>query len=169
MIALAAPPGAPASKRMRRDIVRMFAQESYHDTFASAVRAFPRGPIAWLPLMAASQARLARNSLQVLIHSNLSQCLLTPEDLRSLKAPVLLMWGDKERLIPADQHAYFRTHLPKSTRIVIVPNMGHSDMAMAPRRVMEPIIDFAANLSPVPRVRRTRLPNISAPRIAVRS
>ncbi|HUR17173.1 MAG TPA: alpha/beta hydrolase [Candidatus Limnocylindrales bacterium] len=57
--------------------------------------------------------------------------LLTPEDLRNVRLPVLLVYGDRDIFVPVD-HAYdIQRQLPDA-RLLISPDTGHQVMATQP-------------------------------------
>lgn len=145
-LVLAVPPGGPASQAKRQETVMLLGETSWHDSWYTVIRAFPRGWPVWPVLTWVTQARLMRQSLRTLIQSDISQCFLPPTLLQTLKPPVLLFWGDRERVIPAEHFEYFRNNLPPSAKVVTVKRMGHSALAMMPKRVMLPFLDWVAQL-----------------------
>jgi pimeloyl-ACP methyl ester carboxylesterase len=92
------------------------------------------------------QARMMRRSMRVLIHSDVQQMVLSKQLLQSLKPPALMLWGDKERVVPPNHLTYFQKYLPAGSRFVKVRHMGHSEMAMGPKRMMRPLFKFVAHL-----------------------
>ena len=68
-------------------------------------------------------------------------------DLDQVKAPTLVAWGDKDRLLPMRHHAdRFRTEIP-GVRFEVLPGLGHTPMWDDPGRVAMVIGDFAAGVS----------------------
>ncbi len=57
--------------------------------------------------------------------------LLTYEDLRRVRLPVLLVYGDRDVFVPIDHAADIHRHLPDS-RLFIAPNSPHQVMAGQP-------------------------------------
>jgi pimeloyl-ACP methyl ester carboxylesterase len=76
---------------------------------------------------------------------------LGSEVLRNIRAPVLILWGEKDRLLPASSVEDFRRHVP-GAKIEIVARCGHIPQLERPaytrRRVREFISELAANSSP---------------------
>ena len=71
-----------------------------------------------------------------------SHVLLPPEPmLRSIRAPVLLLWGEQDRMVPAPHAADYARELPDS-RTVILPGLGHVPMEEDPVRALAPVLDF---------------------------
>ena len=71
---------------------------------------------------------------------------LRPEELEALQVPVLLVWGQEERLLPESNLQYFRRHLPPGARIERPDGFGHSPHIDAPEALAELIVDFARSL-----------------------
>jgi len=70
--------------------------------------------------------------------------LVEPEPLlRSIKAPVLLLWGEKDALIPFSNAADYTKNLPDS-RLVSLPALGHVPHEEAPAESLAPLRAFLA-------------------------
>ncbi len=68
-------------------------------------------------------------------------------DLDQVKAPTLVVWGDRDRLLPMERHAdRFRTEIP-GVRFEVLPGLGHTPMWDDPGRIAQLIGDFAAAAS----------------------
>lgn len=52
------------------------------------------------------------------------QSLLSPDELRNARVPILLAYGDRDVFVPADHAVAIHRQLPDS-RLLIVPNSGH--------------------------------------------
>jgi len=64
-------------------------------------------------------------------------------ELRSIRAPTLLVWGGKDGMIPfANAQDYLRA-IPNS-RLVAFPDLGHIPQEEAPARSLEPVRQFLA-------------------------
>ena len=57
--------------------------------------------------------------------------LLTPEALRNIRLPVLLVYGDRDVFVPADHAVAIQRQLPDA-RLLIAPDTGHQVMANQP-------------------------------------
>jgi len=65
-------------------------------------------------------------------------------DLEQVKAPTLIAWGDKDRLLPMDRHANrFRREIP-GVRFEVMRGLGHTPMWDDPGRIAELIAGFAS-------------------------
>ncbi|HHL19248.1 MAG TPA: alpha/beta fold hydrolase, partial [Thiothrix sp.] len=59
----------------------------------------------------------------------------------TIKQPTLLIWGDKDRIIPRRYGHRLQKDLPNS-RLEILPNVGHMTQEEAPEKVLSLIRDF---------------------------
>ncbi len=65
-------------------------------------------------------------------------------DLDQVKAPTLVVWGEKDRLLPMDRHAdRFRREIP-GVRFEVMRGLGHTPMWDDPGQIAERIAGFAA-------------------------
>jgi pimeloyl-ACP methyl ester carboxylesterase len=63
--------------------------------------------------------------------------------LRGIRAPTLLVWGEKDRMVPVTNAADYERALPDS-RLVVFPDIGHVPQEEAPARTLEPVAAFLA-------------------------
>lgn len=61
--------------------------------------------------------------------------------LRGIRAPVLLVWGEQDRMVPVTNAADYEAALPDSRRVVF-PELGHVPQEEAPARSLAPVLDF---------------------------
>jgi len=64
-----------------------------------------------------------------------------PDKIGSIKKPTLIIWGEKDRLIPVENAYLFRKNIKGST-LVILKNIGHVPMEEAPRETAALIAGF---------------------------
>jgi len=67
---------------------------------------------------------------------------LTPL-LGRIRAPALLVWGEKDAMMPIANSADYRRVLPEST-LAAFPGVGHLPREEAPTRSIEPVRQFLA-------------------------
>jgi pimeloyl-ACP methyl ester carboxylesterase len=85
--------------------------------------------------------------------------LLTPEQLASLRMPLLLLWGKDERILPRDHLDFFRRHLPEHARFEEPEGFGHAPYLDDVGAVARRILSFTADvheLGPAPSDGRLR-------------
>lgn len=68
--------------------------------------------------------------------------LVPPEPfLRRIEAPVLLLWGAEDRMVPAPHAADYTREL-RDSRTVTLPGLGHVPMEEDPARSVAPVLEF---------------------------
>jgi pimeloyl-ACP methyl ester carboxylesterase len=68
---------------------------------------------------------------------------VTEEMLAKLTMPTLLIWGQREKLLPYEGLQYFRANLPKSAEVREVEGFGHMPQMEHPERFVEEVTSFA--------------------------
>ncbi|MCH8488842.1 MAG: alpha/beta fold hydrolase [Oceanicaulis sp.] len=115
-----------------RFVVKMNLDQSYSDR----ARLEPHVVARYYDLLRAPGARLA------LIH-RMEQTILTDPlpRLRALQAPVLLLWGEDDRLIPVSNAQDYLGALP-AAQLVVLPQVGHLPQEEAPQDSLVPVEAF---------------------------
>ena len=125
-LVLASPAGAPMPDA---DLQEFFGRLRIDDA-ADARRfidqtitrtAVPRALLAWGLRDRFDQPHIARLLGEVRPHH-----LLRPDELRGLAAPVHLLWGDGDRLLPEGHFEWFARHLPPGSTATRMPGAGHA-------------------------------------------
>lgn len=66
------------------------------------------------------------------------------EGLGAIAAPVLLLWGEKDGVLPYPWHARFLSDLPPGTAFVSIPDCGHAPHMERPELCARAMLDFLA-------------------------
>ena len=142
-LALLSPAGARIDAVEWDALLAAFRLES----IAQARRLLPRfyHRLPWyMPAFAAGLcATMQRQAVRDLLGSAKIDDMPTPEQLGALPMPVLLFWGQSERVMPPSALAYFRRHLPERTIIEEPSGFGHCPHFDDPTRLAQRIIEFA--------------------------
>lgn len=64
--------------------------------------------------------------------------------LRTIRVPVLLLWGEKDAMIPATNAQDYLAELPDA-RLVVLPGLGHVPQEEAPEQSLVPVLEFLAD------------------------
>jgi pimeloyl-ACP methyl ester carboxylesterase len=117
-----------------KSLLQMNLEPSYGDPSALTPATVDR----YHNLMLAPGARKA-------LLARMEQTVLVPPEplLRSIKAPVLLLWGEKDALIPFSNAADYARNLQDS-RLVSFPALGHVPHEEAPAESLAPLRAFLA-------------------------
>ena len=101
-------------------------------------RAFHRAPVA-LRLFPGEIARaMSAPATQAFLDAVAPEDFLRDAELASLRMPVRLVWGERDRLLPAGTLPFFRAHLPRA-EVVTLPNAGHLPHLEAPAELARAI------------------------------
>jgi pimeloyl-ACP methyl ester carboxylesterase len=147
---LTSPGGAALDDATLDDLRRAFAIRTTAEARAFLDRVITRpGPAA--PLLARLvRARAASPDVTSLLRTLDAHHRLTPDELARLAAPVTVLWGRAERLLPPAALAYFREHLPAHATILEPAGLGHCPHLDDPRRLAQLLAAFAAQVGAAP-------------------
>lgn len=85
---------------------------------------------------------LAPGNRQALLDRTAQLWLVPPEAaLRRIHIPTLLVWGEKDKLIPFETARLYLGAMPEA-RLVAFPDLGHVPQEEAPERTLPPVRDF---------------------------
>jgi len=85
---------------------------------------------------------LAPGVRQAIVDRMAGHVLPPPEPiLATIQAPVLLLWGERDGMVPASHAADYQRVLPDS-RLVVLPGLGHVPMEEAPEAVAAALRGF---------------------------
>ena len=85
---------------------------------------------------------LAPNIRQAMIDRMEQSILVRPEEiLKSIQAPTLLVWGQKDQMIPvANSKDYLR--IMQNAKLVTFPQLGHLPFEESPSETLPPVLEF---------------------------
>jgi pimeloyl-ACP methyl ester carboxylesterase len=143
-LALISPVAARMSPREWNELLGAFRIESSSQARRLLSRLYHRTP--WFVSLAAPGLRdlMRRSAIRDVLSSATPEDLPGEEALRSLTMPVLLLWGQSERLLPPSSLAYLRRHLPRHAVIEEPAGFGHCPHLDDPRRLASRLLAFAS-------------------------
>ncbi|AUX20843.1 alpha/beta hydrolase [Sorangium cellulosum] len=142
-LVLASPAGACMEPAELERLLGQFKLRSRADARAFFERLYHRVP--WFtPLVADDVVRMfSHETIRSFTSSARCEHAFTPEQLRSLSMPILLIWGRSDRLMPGTNLQYYRRHLPPHAEIEEPEGVGHCPHVDDPRRFAERVAAFA--------------------------
>lgn len=142
-LVLVSPAGAHTSDEEWAEIRAAFAVRSRADARAFIDRVYHRPP--WFLHLLAHEFPhlLGTRAVKDLVRGASNEHFASPDQLRALKVPVMLVWGESERLLPDSHLEYFRRHLPPHAIIVRPTGFGHCPHFDDPAGLTKRILDFA--------------------------
>lgn len=138
---LVSPGGAPMEREALASFMGGFTLED-----ATAARAFVdrflgrplpwAGPYAW-----GVRQRMTRPNIRRFVEAVRSSDLLTPADVAAIECPVMLYWGQQDRVIPEAARDWWFAQLPHATTLTPAA-MGHAPFLDDPHEFSLPILAF---------------------------
>jgi pimeloyl-ACP methyl ester carboxylesterase len=118
--------------------------------FAMADLLFHRAPLLFW-LVARDYSRLWSSPLVQRImrdgRTGLGEREVGPERLAAIRCPVLILWGEADRLLPASSVDYFRKHLGERA-VELIPDCGHVPQLERPAYTRRRVKAFVEALPP---------------------
>jgi pimeloyl-ACP methyl ester carboxylesterase len=135
-----APKIGAVTHAMRAILPRFLVKMNLDQSYSDPARLEPQVVARYYDLLRAPGARLA------LIH-RMEQTILTDPvpRLRALEAPVLLLWGEDDRLIPVSNAQDYLGALPDA-QLVVLPQVGHLPQEEAPQDSLVAVEAFLSAL-----------------------
>lgn len=90
--------------------------------------------------------------LPAIVNDVANAALLTYEDLRRIRLPVLLVYGDRDVFVPVDHAVAIYKHLPDA-RLMIAPNSPHTVMVSQPALFNQAAANFYRSTEAIARER----------------
>jgi pimeloyl-ACP methyl ester carboxylesterase len=142
-LALVSPAAAQTSPEEWDDLLDTFKIESAAEARRLLARLYHRTP--WFLPALASGVRdvMQRAAIRDLVDGATVDDLPAPHLLAELGMPILLLWGQSERLLPPSSLAYFRRNLPGHAVIEEPAGFGHCPHLDDPGRLAERLVAFA--------------------------
>ncbi len=141
-LVVAGPAGAFAPDEVLRVWRKRFDAQTHQDGLRLVSQVFGRDfswparqVIAW-----GARKQVNTPTVRLLLEGLSEADCLDPSQLQSLPMPVLLLWGQHERMMDEGHLEWFQTHLPAHTRIQRPP-FGHSPFMEAPRVLARIIVE----------------------------
>jgi pimeloyl-ACP methyl ester carboxylesterase len=145
-LCLVSPAGARVTVEEMNALLRSFDLSTRADALEFLDRIYHRVP-RWWPLLAHELITLfSRPAVRDILETATVDHAPTAEALRALPMPILLLWGQSERLLPSSALQYFRENLPPHAIIERPEACGHSPHLDRPRWIGARIERFIREL-----------------------
>jgi pimeloyl-ACP methyl ester carboxylesterase len=147
---LCSPGGASQDESTFRAFLQSFAMPDYPSAVAFVDKIHARPPFYRKLIASGVQAKFHAPAMKAFLARLSPADLLKADELRSLRAPVLLIWGKRDTLMPRDMLAFYREHLPSGTAVDEPDDMGHCPNLDAPDALSSRIIAFVRRIATEP-------------------
>jgi pimeloyl-ACP methyl ester carboxylesterase len=125
-LVLCSPAGAAMEPSELERFRASFHVRTHADALAFTDRLLPPGsslrhPVAW-----GIREKFNRPAMRALLDSMRPSDLLRPEELGALTPPTLVLWGQRDRILPSDHREFFRRHRPAHAHFEEPEDFSHS-------------------------------------------
>ncbi len=145
-LVLAAPGGAPMEQEELSDFVDAFMLEDHDKALAFVDRLFHRRPTLRHLLAWGVRQQFGRTGIEDLLRSVTPEHLLRPEELKRLKMPVLVLWGEADRVLRPTHRKFFEENLPAHAEIRRLTQYGHVPHMSHPDSLAYYLLEFVRRL-----------------------
>jgi pimeloyl-ACP methyl ester carboxylesterase len=145
-LVLMSPGGAPSTDAEWSALKGAFDFDSRAGGLAFLARVYHRTPLIAHLVAHELSASTGRRVVRDLLDAATNEHAPTPEALAALPMPVLLVWGQSERLLPDSHLDYYARHLPQRTVVERPEGYGHCAHVDQPGRVAARIVSFAREI-----------------------
>lgn len=149
-LVLCSPGGAPVSEAELPDFKQIFQLNSHAEALAFVDGLFGRPHPLRQPIALGVRRRLREPQLVQLMGSVNPASMFSPEELARIQAPTLLIWGDRDGILPKHHRDFFEQHLPAGRQLRFPPDLGHSPALGDTDKLVSWITTFAEGITQSP-------------------
>lgn len=139
-LVLASPAGAPLSDEELDALRQRFDLRTRQDARRFFQHLLHRPPAFFRLLEGGLCEQLGSDTVQGFLGSITGDDFLKAEDLRAIRCPIHVIWGQSDRILPRSSLAFLRETLPSTTVFHEPAGVGHSPHLEAPRVVTEHMV-----------------------------
>lgn len=115
---------------------------------------YGRVPLALYLAQHGFQELFLRDPVREFVAASSEDDFFTAEELQAISVPVALLWGERDRFLPAGSFEFFRENLP-TAEVRVLRGVGHLPQQERPRAVTRYVRRFARRLAASPAQRAT--------------
>lgn len=141
-VILLSPAGAASTPDEWNELMRAFGAKTRREAIAFMNRVYHRIPLPGYLLAHELPATFRGRGPTDIFGSVSSDTTVREKELAELTMPILFVWGQSERLLPASHLGWWKSHLPKHAVIEEPAGMGHCPHFDAPQRIADRIVSF---------------------------
>lgn len=145
---LCSPGGARMAQHELDDFRRVFDVDTHADALEFVDRLLGKRSPFRHAMALSVRRRMRTPHLRALIGSVTPEDLLLPNHLSDLDMPILMVWGDRDGILPEHNREFFRAHLPEHAEIVEPAQLGHSPYLESPGALTRLILRFLSDGPP---------------------
>jgi pimeloyl-ACP methyl ester carboxylesterase len=143
-LALVAPAGALLAEERLAAVLQSFDVKNTAQCRELTRKLFHKPPLPALLFAGVMRRHFGSVTVRALAaEARETRAYLAPEVLQRLEMPLLLLWGESDRLLPSESLDYFRAHLPPHSEIHLVKGFGHVPQMEQPAELVSHLLRFA--------------------------
>lgn len=142
-LGLVSPAGAQISEERFQQLVQSFSVKTTSDARTLAGKLYAKPPLSVMLFANELRKMMTTDTVKSAISQVSRADLVQPEQLKALPMPTLLIWGQRERLLPYEGLDFFRAHLPSHAEVHEVSGFGHMPQMEHPHAFVERVRKFA--------------------------
>jgi pimeloyl-ACP methyl ester carboxylesterase len=142
-LALISPAGAKLTQERFDALLKSFALTDVKSARVFANKLFAKPPLPMLLFAGELRNLVGTETVKSIVKEVGPADAVTEEMLAKLTMPTLLIWGQREKLLPYEGLQYFRANLPKSAEVREVEGFGHMPQMEHPERFVDEVTSFA--------------------------
>lgn len=139
---LCSPGGAGMAQAQLDEFRKVFDVNSHGEALQFVDRLLGKRSAARHIMAMSVRRRFTNTYLRNLMASLTPDDLLSGADLQTLNMPILMVWGQRDRILPDHNREFFRAHLPSHTHIIEPAELGHSPYLESPAALTRHILRF---------------------------
>ena len=145
-LGLVAPAGARLSTRAYAELMQTLDVRTNADALRLTRALFHRPPRLARLLAPGLRRMHATQAVRAIRGGARPDDHVPAEVIARLRAPLLVLWGGSEKLLPPEMLAWYRANLPRSAQIEVVEGFGHVPQMERPRELVDRLARFAAEV-----------------------
>lgn len=144
-LGLVSPAGARVSDERFAALLKSFAVRDVKEARALAHKLFAKPSLGMLLFADELRKMVSTETVKSIVKEVSPADMVSPDDVAKLKMPVLLIWGQREKLLPYEGLDFFKSCLPPHSEIHEVEHFGHMPQIEHPLHFVERVERFARN------------------------
>lgn len=139
---VASPAGAPMESAALNDFFQSLLPQSHADALDFVDRFLARRSVLRHAIAWGVRKRFGRPAVADFLRRVGPKDMLTAEELASLRMPLVIFWGEKDRVLPEEQREFYRKHIPAHARFEHASGYGHAPFLDQPRAFGQILLAF---------------------------
>lgn len=144
-LGLVSPAGAKVSDERFAALLKSFNVQNVKEARVLAHKLFAKPSLGMLLFADELRKMVSTETVQSIVREASPADLVSPADVAKLTMPVLLIWGQREKLLPYEGLDFFKSCLPPHSEIHEVEHFGHMPQIEHPSHFVERVERFARN------------------------